>query len=94
VERQAQIGLASGEMTEDVREPGPEFAIVASDLGVREFALEISDERVGVAELNGTDALFGSSEKHLAQVALADGVADREPFAAIAVGERRHAQLW
>ncbi len=93
MERKAQVGLAPGEMTEDVREPGAEFAIVAGDLGVREFAVEIGDELGGVAELDSADALFGGREEHLTEVALADCVADGEPFAPIAIGEGGHAEL-
>ena len=93
VERKAQVGLASGEMTEDMSEPGAEFAIVAGDLGVREFALEIGDELGGVAELDGADAFVGGREEHLAEITLADGVADGESFTSIAIGERGHAEL-
>ncbi len=90
----AQVGLASGEMTEYEREPGAEISVVTSDVGVREFAVEIGDELGGVAELDGADALVGGREKDVAEVALADRVADGESFAAIAIGERGHAQLW
>ena len=79
-------------MTEDVREPGAEIAIVTGDGGVGKFAVEIGDERVGVAELDGADTFIGSREKHLAEITFADGVTDGESFAAIAVGERSHPQ--
>ena len=48
----------------------------------------------GVAELDGADAFVGGREQHLAEITFADGVADGESFAAIAIGERSHAQLW
>ena len=80
-------------MTEDLGEPGAEFAIVASDCGLGEFTLKIRDESGGVAELDGADALVGSGEEDLAEITLANRVADGESFAAVAIGEGSHAQL-
>ena len=93
VEWKAQVGFASREVTEDVGEPGAEFAIVAGDCGVREFAVEIGDELGGVAELDSADAFFGGGQEHLAEFAFTDGVADGESFTSIAIGEWSHAEL-
>ncbi len=94
MKRKTQVGLASGEMTEDLREPCAEIEVVAGDSGLGEFAVEIGDELGGVTEFNRADSFFGGSEKDLAEVALAYRVADSESFAAITIGEWGHAKLW
>jgi hypothetical protein len=80
-------------MAEDMGEPDVKIAIVAGDFGVGKFLLQFGDEAVGFAELNGTDAFAGRRKQDLAEIAFADRVADREPFAAVTVGEWSHAQL-
>ena len=93
MEWKAQVGRASGEMAEDVPEPGAQFAVVTSDFGVGEFVVEIGDGLGGVAEFNRADAFFGGGKQDPTEIAFADGIANRESFAAIAIGEGSHAQL-
>ena len=93
MKREAQVGLASRKMAEDVGEPDVKIAIVARDCGVGKFLLEFGDEALGVTELDGADALVGGGEENRAEAAVADGVTDGESFAAIAVVERSHTEL-